>query len=600
MDHCLVQFDAGEARYVLLDTIRDYAATELGDPATRTAARTRLLRWVAALAGSASAGLGRADATDMTRVERDDDAVRSVLAHAVRTGAGLDVAARIVVDLAFAWFLRGRCAEGRDWAVAVGAASDAPPPALAWANAFLTTYSGELESGFVLAAEAAEQAAAAGDPRSRARSLILIGIVQLFLDPAAAEPVLTEAVELAGVAGDDWGHVEALQALAYAHLFRADHPSALRRADEALPALARLGHAQLRAWDAGIRADVAAQTGDLARARDLGRVGLDLAVGIGEPVSANGSFLPLVRALCALGREDEAIGVVAEHGPFLDDHPGAGTAEALGLGTAITALWSDPATAAERIEPVLATATAAGLALYGGEAAALLAVARLACGAPEAARSAAEEALRWASVIGNREIACTATLSCCVAGRAEGQDVSEDAYRALRMAAEAGLRPLVADALDLVAGLTVDAGRPAVGARLHAATDRLRGELAATVSPLVRLFRGADQRAAASVLTAAELSAAAADGARLGLEQAVAYATRSRGRRSRARVGWESLTPTEREVVGLAARGLSNQVIGTELLITAGTVRTHLRSIFGKLAVTSRAELAAEAVRRGL
>jgi predicted ATPase len=37
VDHCLLQFDPGEGRYGLLDTIRDYALTELADPRPTTA-----------------------------------------------------------------------------------------------------------------------------------------------------------------------------------------------------------------------------------------------------------------------------------------------------------------------------------------------------------------------------------------------------------------------------------------------------------------------------------------------------------------------------------------------------------------------------------
>ena len=52
-------------------------------------------------------------------------------------------------------------------------------------------------------------------------------------------------------------------------------------------------------------------------------------------------------------------------------------------------------------------------------------------------------------------------------------------------------------------------------------------------------------------------------------------------------------------VVALAARGLRNQDIADQLLIGTGTVRTHLRRIFVKLDLTSRAELAARVAALG-
>jgi DNA-binding CsgD family transcriptional regulator len=50
----------------------------------------------------------------------------------------------------------------------------------------------------------------------------------------------------------------------------------------------------------------------------------------------------------------------------------------------------------------------------------------------------------------------------------------------------------------------------------------------------------------------------------------------------------------------LAAAGLGIRAIGVKLLITEGTVRTHLRHIFAKLDLRSRSELAAAAARRGM
>ena len=257
----------------------------------------------------------------------------------------------------------------------------------------------------------------------------------------------------------------------------------------------------------------------------------------------------------------------------------------MALATAITAAEADPKTAARIAESALTQLTALGQAWYTAEAANLVAVARLRIGDAQGARQAALEAAGWAQRIGHRGLVCQATFAAAVAERVLG-GAAGDAHAALADAAALGLLPLVADGLEIVAALAADGGRTVVATRLGRAAGRLRVELGMVASPLVRL------------LDAAVEPACAEDA--LAWEAAVAYAGRSRGRRSRPRVGWESLTPTERDVVALATRGLTNAAIGAHLLITAGTVRTHLRSVFGKLGVTSRAELAAQAARRGL
>jgi DNA-binding CsgD family transcriptional regulator len=75
-----------------------------------------------------------------------------------------------------------------------------------------------------------------------------------------------------------------------------------------------------------------------------------------------------------------------------------------------------------------------------------------------------------------------------------------------------------------------------------------------------------------------------------------------RGRRSlrrRPATGWESLTPTERSVVGLVADGLRNREIADRLFISPRTVETHLTHVFGRLGIASRTELVALAGRHG-
>jgi NarL family two-component system response regulator LiaR len=64
--------------------------------------------------------------------------------------------------------------------------------------------------------------------------------------------------------------------------------------------------------------------------------------------------------------------------------------------------------------------------------------------------------------------------------------------------------------------------------------------------------------------------------------------------------GAESLTPREREVLALIARGRSNKLIARELGISEKTVKTHVGHVLAKLGVTDRTQAAVIAVRTGL
>lgn len=60
------------------------------------------------------------------------------------------------------------------------------------------------------------------------------------------------------------------------------------------------------------------------------------------------------------------------------------------------------------------------------------------------------------------------------------------------------------------------------------------------------------------------------------------------------------LTPREVEVLTCIAKGLSNLQVGEALNLSTHTITSHVRSIYAKLDISSRAEATSEAYRRGL
>jgi LuxR family maltose regulon positive regulatory protein len=74
-----------------------------------------------------------------------------------------------------------------------------------------------------------------------------------------------------------------------------------------------------------------------------------------------------------------------------------------------------------------------------------------------------------------------------------------------------------------------------------------------------------------------------------------AFGEQPRAAPSRAFPLVEPLTERELEVLRLLVTGLSNAEMARELIITVGTVKRHVNSIYGKLAVNSRTQAVARA-----
>ena len=92
----------------------------------------------------------------------------------------------------------------------------------------------------------------------------------------------------------------------------------------------------------------------------------------------------------------------------------------------------------------------------------------------------------------------------------------------------------------------------------------------------------------------------AAARARAAAERATTHALRLHSRESPGAAKLRPVTPREIEVLQLASHGLTACEIAAQLVLSAGTVKTHLRNIYRKLRVADKAAAVAAALRHGL
>jgi DNA-binding NarL/FixJ family response regulator len=65
-------------------------------------------------------------------------------------------------------------------------------------------------------------------------------------------------------------------------------------------------------------------------------------------------------------------------------------------------------------------------------------------------------------------------------------------------------------------------------------------------------------------------------------------------------LGQESLTASEKRILEMIVKGLSNKEIAHGLSVSENTVKTHVKNIFDKIGVSDRTSAATTAIKRGL
>ena len=214
--------------------------------------------------------------------------------------------------------------------------------------------------------------------------------------------------------------------------------------------------------------------------------------------------------------------------------------------------------------------------------------------AAPAALTFAEEAMARARETDDRPLAwrCLFTLG-SVTRRDDPSRAASAHHSALRAGAAMGLRAQTADSLEAMAGLAAGHRRHEHAARLFGAAQSLRDRLGLSRPPAVAPQHEADLAGVRAALGAGGFAALWEEGAGLDVGQAVTYAGRGRGPRGQG-VGWAALTRAERQVALLASGGLTNREIGAKLFVSPRTVQAQLSSVFAKLGLSSRRDLARE------
>jgi predicted ATPase/DNA-binding CsgD family transcriptional regulator len=595
VDKSLAQLD-DSGRYRLLEAIRAYARTQAAEDGETSTVAGHHLAWAADFTQQLEKDLERAAPECLDLVERELPNIRAALDHAASALDPDHNGLRLMIALAFFWTQRGYAAEGADYSLRVLAGDPTAPAALRararWAGAYDRFYTFDLDPAIAQATTALEEAREAGDEATQGRCLHVLAAATFMVDPGASRPLFQSSLELARASGDRWAEADSLQFLGFSHLLQ--HRPAL--AGELLArsgAMAdEMGNAFQQAWQHIAYGSASADVGELADATRELHTGIGIARRVGDPaVEIWGcSCLTVVELL--RGNVAELCAIADEM-----DRPGRPLGEAgatvLGALRVIAADIDHAAAAMCSLGELLLTSNdppdGARMILLGATLA-------LRAGDHAGARAAAERSLAGCGQLGSALTgACRVFLARL--DRRDGVAAEQQAHAGLAEISDAGLWAEVPDALELLGGFAIDSGSFAEGARLLAAAAALHERMGQRCWIAGEVER---DHARAVAELGGDFSRTEAEGQRLDGPAAVAYARRARGERRRPSFGWDSLTPTEREVVRLAAAGLTNPAIGERLFISRGTVKTHLLHVFTKLGVHTRAELAAAAIRHEL
>lgn len=251
VDKSLVVVDEGpgaEARYRLLETIRQYALDRLVESGEAGDVRTRHRDFFLALAERAEPELrGPEQKAWLDRLELEHDNFRAALEWARADPNGGEAGLRLAGALWWFWEVRGYWAEGRQWlqgALAhAGDVSTAARVKVLNAAGAMALRQGDGREAQGFANESLVLSRQLGDKRGAASCLVILGIQACRLEQYdQAEALGGESLNLSQELGDNWGAAWARSILGLVAREEGDYAKARGLLEESLAQMQAMGH----------------------------------------------------------------------------------------------------------------------------------------------------------------------------------------------------------------------------------------------------------------------------------------------------------------------------------------------------------------------
>lgn len=300
-DKSLLMFEvlSGEARYRLLETVRQYGLDRLLEAAEVADVRRRHRDWYLGLAEQAETAFhGAAQSSWFRRLEVEHDNFREALkwsGEEENDEAGL----RLVAALHWFWLVRGHLGEARAWLGRVLSTSTGATVSRAkalYAAGSLANAQRDYEQATALGEVSLAMSQALGDRRSTAQALHLLGQISMGCgDYGAAKVRFEQCLLLFRESGDKRGISISLNNLGEVARCQGDYATARARYEEDIVVARELGHERGIGISLHNLGYVAHALGDFQRAKALFRESLAIRVKLGHKAGIAYCFAGLAR-----------------------------------------------------------------------------------------------------------------------------------------------------------------------------------------------------------------------------------------------------------------------------------------------------------------